>query len=236
MFEGCNTEVSGIYRPVYSCRMRDNEPLFCPVCRGLMKVAIDPYLGTEGSTEAGSGAAQASGAASQVVGPKKATSQETNQTPPQPAYLHLVVRLTKGQNPEVLSSKIVTGKMPLRNRRLSDFGYDLRLNESTAVSEFLPEDPFLVRGFRDTAQEQGEWFERSETAVIVVKSPTTDVPQLIKENVRIRLFRLKPTAKIERWNAAAVTQMEKEKNLQVEYESPSGALGRAIERSLQKRH
>ena len=45
LFEGGGTVTRGIYRPVISCRMRDNTPPFCPVCNLWMKGVLTLLLG-----------------------------------------------------------------------------------------------------------------------------------------------------------------------------------------------
>ena len=46
MFQGCNYESAGIYRPSFTCRMREVNSTFCPVCRALMQRVVGPLLGT----------------------------------------------------------------------------------------------------------------------------------------------------------------------------------------------
>ncbi|HZI12490.1 MAG TPA: M64 family metallopeptidase [Myxococcus sp.] len=43
-FEGCGTNVTGIWRPVHNCRMNGNTPDFCPVCKTLMRKSLYPNL------------------------------------------------------------------------------------------------------------------------------------------------------------------------------------------------
>ena len=43
-FEGGGYKAKGIYRPVETCRMRDNyNPTFCPVCEQALRRIIDFY-------------------------------------------------------------------------------------------------------------------------------------------------------------------------------------------------
>jgi IgA Peptidase M64 len=41
-FEGCGTFESRLFRPVLSCRMRDNAPPFCPVCARVLRGILSP--------------------------------------------------------------------------------------------------------------------------------------------------------------------------------------------------
>jgi photosystem II stability/assembly factor-like uncharacterized protein len=43
-FEGCGTFETGLFRPVISCRMRDNSPPFCPVCARVIRQILEPFL------------------------------------------------------------------------------------------------------------------------------------------------------------------------------------------------
>lgn len=45
VFEGGNTNQSGVYRPAVSCRMRSNSPPYCPVCYTEMKRRQDTFTG-----------------------------------------------------------------------------------------------------------------------------------------------------------------------------------------------
>ncbi|HZI49638.1 MAG TPA: M64 family metallopeptidase, partial [Pyrinomonadaceae bacterium] len=46
MFEGCDYSPSGIYRPAFTCRMKEIESPFCPVCQAFMRNAVAPFLGS----------------------------------------------------------------------------------------------------------------------------------------------------------------------------------------------
>ena len=45
LFEGGNTNETGVYRPVENCRMRSNSPPYCPVCYTSFKTQYDGYTG-----------------------------------------------------------------------------------------------------------------------------------------------------------------------------------------------
>ena len=45
LFEGGNTNDTGVYRPVYRCRMYSNAPPYCPVCYTSFKRQYDQYAG-----------------------------------------------------------------------------------------------------------------------------------------------------------------------------------------------
>jgi len=45
LFEGGNTNNTGVYRPVINCRMRNNTPPYCPVCYTSFKRQYDSYTG-----------------------------------------------------------------------------------------------------------------------------------------------------------------------------------------------
>ena len=46
VFEGGGYKSKGVYRPVETCRMRDNHnPTFCPVCERAIKQVIEFYTG-----------------------------------------------------------------------------------------------------------------------------------------------------------------------------------------------
>ncbi len=43
-FEGCGTFETGMFRPVLSCRMRDNSPPFCPVCGRVIRQLLAAFI------------------------------------------------------------------------------------------------------------------------------------------------------------------------------------------------
>lgn len=43
VFEGAQYTGQGKFRPAFSCRMRSNSPLFCPVCYNEMQTRVKPY-------------------------------------------------------------------------------------------------------------------------------------------------------------------------------------------------
>ncbi len=45
VFEGGNTNLTGVFRPVVNCRMRGNSPPFCPICYTSFKRQYDTYTG-----------------------------------------------------------------------------------------------------------------------------------------------------------------------------------------------
>jgi hypothetical protein len=47
LFEGGNTNNTGVYRPVINCRMRGNSPPYCPVCYTSFKQQYDSWTGHE---------------------------------------------------------------------------------------------------------------------------------------------------------------------------------------------
>jgi hypothetical protein len=45
LFEGGHMRSKGVYRPVINCRMRNNQPPFCPVCYAQMKSITGSHMG-----------------------------------------------------------------------------------------------------------------------------------------------------------------------------------------------
>ena len=66
----------------------------------------------------------------------------------------------------------VQGTLPLRDEAASSVALIVNENNVPTSVEFLPEDPFLVRGFEDPNNRQGEFTTQSDSATITVDIPS----------------------------------------------------------------
>jgi len=242
-FEGCSTFEKHVYRPAFDCRMRSNTPIFCPICRASMELAVSPYMA----------AAQSSGhlsieqrnpGASEVLLSKGATSflaQNTQpRTPPPPAhptepqqYLSLVVRVKRDGSSTVIKQSLVSGPPILRQQGSSDFAYALSQGTKTVSTEFLPEDPFVVRGFADPKNGHGEKYERADEATIVIKVPAQQAKAFDSGKISLQIVKINPDALVSNFNginlsSAILDQLKARKALTTTVDVTSKRLAAAV--------
>jgi hypothetical protein len=166
MFQGCDYESSGIYRPSYTCRMREVGSIFCPVCSALMGRVVAPFLASS---------APPAGAA-----------------PPQhQAYLNLAMKVKEDGGSLLLKMGEDSGADIGRNESSSNFVFEVTRGSQTVGAGVLPEDPFVVRGFADRNNNQGEMRSRSKSATIVVKVPGLDLSEATTDNVGLRFYKVR---------------------------------------------
>lgn len=174
IFTGCSTRLSGIFRPVRACRMRENTPLFCPVCAELMTMAISPYL--------------------------PAPPVEGNAAPPPTAaldpaaarFLTMTVRLKRDGPTTVLQAVEVEGPVARLFQAAPPFFVALSRDEQPIAAQFLPSDPYEIRGFPDPEQkEKGEFIAQADEATVIVSVP---IAQASADQVGLQLWSIDPEA------------------------------------------
>jgi hypothetical protein len=193
LFEGCATFQRGLYRPVSECRMKSNAPHFCPVCRAIMARSVERYLGSGPRPSAFS--PWQSGSLSSLIFSNHASVVHPGQDPPQATgtYLHIVMKVRKNNPPEVISMTEVQGTLPPQDEAASSVALIVNENSAPTSVEFLPEDPFLVRGFEDPNNRQGEFTTQTDSATITVDIPS-DIGDAASGRVSLDLSRVKGTA------------------------------------------
>lgn len=194
LFEGCATYQRGIYRPVSDCRMKTNSPNFCPVCRGLMSRSVERYLGSV-PVDSSFGSGWESRSLSSLLLSNHASVIHPSQDTPQATgtYLHIVMKVRKGNSPEVISMTEVQGTLPPRDEAASSVAFIVSENNQPTSVEFLPEDPFLVRGFEDPANRNGEFTAQADSATITVDIPS-NIGEAASGKVSLELNRVQGSA------------------------------------------
>jgi IgA Peptidase M64 len=173
IFTGCDYAEKRIYRPVKDCRMNSNDRVFCPVCLRLMNEAVKPFLPEASASTVALGAA-----------PPQSGSGGT--------YLNMVIRIGKNQKVAVLKATELQGN-PIASQQGSP-SYFLAFNKDSEPSyaDFLPENPYLVRGFADPKHpEKGENISFATTATIIVNVPKTDIASAT-QNLGFQLYSANP--------------------------------------------
>jgi hypothetical protein len=162
MFTGCNYATKGIYRPVRECRMKSNTTHFCPVCLGLMKNAVRPYMA-------------ANPAAGLAASPHQAGGSGT-------AYVNLVMRISKDKPPQILRATQLSGRVISLSNSIPSYLFAFTKKDRPGYVQYLPDNPFTVRGFVDPRHpEKGEKLLESEAATVIVNVPDTDMSSATKD-------------------------------------------------------
>jgi hypothetical protein len=194
LFEGCATYQRGIYRPVSECRMKTNSPNFCPVCSAIMSRSVERYLGNA-PVPSGFGFGHENRSFSSFLFSNHANAVHRGQDTPQTTgtYLHIVMKVRKGNSPEVISMTEVQGALPPRDEAASSVALIVNENGQPTSVEFLPEDPFLVRGFEDPNTRQGEFLDQADSATITVDIPN-DIGEAASGRLSLELSRVRGAA------------------------------------------
>jgi hypothetical protein len=244
-FESCGTYTSHIYRPVNECRMNSNLPNFCPVCTALMGSAVAPYMTTT-AYPANAPNARTSRplhlvTSSNHVGVPLAQSpgsrQGGAQSDPSPtgsSYVNVVMRVKRDGTSTVIKASQVEGQMVLRQQASSQFLYALSAGKKTVTTEFLPEDPFVVRGFADPKHGKPEHFSTADEVTIVVKVPQSQAQALQAGKLSLQILSLKDSADIPLLDNNMLEQLKASSSVKTEINVPSKSLGAALRAEKKK--
>jgi hypothetical protein len=214
-FTGCNYAETKIYRPVRTCRMNSPDQNFCPVCLGLMRDVLAPFL-------LGAGAPPPVEASAQPVG-----------GPGDGKFMNIVVRISKNGEPLIAKATEITGRLVSSQQAAPPFFFAFSKDASTNYADFVPEDPYLVRGFADPKHpEQGEKLIEADSATIIVNVPRTDIASATHD-LGMQLYKVGPAAiaqlKMVRGpDAAAVNKLIHSEGVTKELDLSKAALGSAI--------
>jgi hypothetical protein len=215
MFAGCNYAAKGIYRPVRECRMKSNTPHFCPVCLGLMKNAVAPYLPAP--------AAPAQPAAQQ----QEAAAQTT--------YVSMTVRISKDNPLQVLRATQLSGRVISRSNSVPAYLFAFTKKERPSYVQYLPDNPFIVRGFVDPRHpERGEKLLESDSATVIVNVPNTDMSSATRD-LGLQVFSVSPAGMdaFARGGSidvnALLTKLRSAKAVSLKSDLPASKLGKAVQ-------
>jgi IgA Peptidase M64 len=172
MFTGCDYAPTGIFRPVKECRMKSNTPNFCPVCLGLMKSAVAPYLGATSSAQ---------------------PSNKVRPSGPVGSYVNMVIRINKEGPPEILRATQLKGSAVTTATSLPSYLFAFTGKGHPSFAKSLPDDPFIVRGFVDPQhKDRGEKLLQSKTAVVSVTVPETTLSSVARD-LSLQVYSVKPS-------------------------------------------
>lgn len=246
MFKGCNYKEMGIYRPVENCRMRSNTPLFCPICLALMNRAVAPYLGDNSPSPVDSKVVNVPNSASigrtemksnraVIENPQQNSSSRTaapQGTPPRESYIQMVIKVRKKGESEVIKATEVQGRLIPRTDPVSNYIYEITSGQQTLSAEFLPEDPFVTRGFPDPNMNRGEFLGEAESATIVVKMPKSDLLDRPENKIDLRLYQIRQGTNIARLDASTLNRLKTQRRLTPQVTFSADKLGPAIRQKI----
>jgi hypothetical protein len=214
MFTGCNYATTGIYRPVRECRMKSNAPHFCPVCLGLMKTAVTPYLA-------------AVPALGRAASPPQAGGTGTT-------YVNLVMRISKDKPPQILRATQLSGRVISRSNSIPSYLFAFTKKNRPSYIQYLPDNPFMVRGFVDPKHpEKGETLLESESTTVIVNVPDTDMSSATKD-LGLQVFSVSPAGMKSVTESGAIgadallSKLKNSNGVSMKAELPSSQLGQAV--------
>jgi hypothetical protein len=194
-FQGCGTYQKGIYRPVDNCRMNSNSPLFCPVCLAIMNRAMVRYLGGP-VLNSGLDWQNGDDAFSRVLSHHaiRNIGPQNNLTPENGTYLHVVMQVHKNGSPEIINLTQVQGPLPISAATASSSAFIINERNQPPNVEFLPDDPFKIRGFEDPKDRQGEFSAQVDSATITVDLPRIEIDDAAAGKVSLELNQVRGSA------------------------------------------
>jgi hypothetical protein len=147
--------------------------------------------------------------------------------------MNLVLRVSKSGPAQVLKATEVKGSVIPRKQPNPAYFFAITKNNKPSSAEFLPEDPFLVRGFIDPAhKEKGEKLMHAESATIIVNVPKTDIAAA--HSLGLQLYSIAPNAvgsfpAIDPEDAKSIKlELQGQRGIKKELDLPKGTLGQAV--------
>jgi len=142
------------------------------------------------------------------------------------AFLNLIIRLRDKGQADVVKAKEVPGKVILRQDRVSDYLYEVTREGKTSAVGFLPEDPFVTRGFAGP-EHQREESTKAAQATIVINVPQTRMAVAESGKLGIRIYKINSGVVVERITPAELEKLLSENEVALKAEITGAELGRA---------
>lgn len=210
MFTGCDTKVSGIYRPVRDCRMNSNTPPFCPVCLRLMHNAVAPHL--PAPTTNGHAAPPGNNAVT---------------------YVSLVIRISKNKPLEIVRASQLSGRVVMSSNVIPSYLFAFTNRARPTSAQYLPDDPFTVRGFVDPKHRQrGEKLSQSNTATLNLTIPNMTM-STATDGLGLQFYAVNPAyarafSQAKGDLAVILPRLRDQKIITLKNDVPTSVLGQAV--------
>jgi hypothetical protein len=143
-----------------------------------------------------------------------------------------MIKVKRDGPSEIIKADEVQGRMILHTEATSDFIYELRRDSATLAAEFLPEDPFVVRGFADPNDNRGEYVTLADSAIITVKLPKAALTDASNNRINLHLYKLQANTVIDRLDLQTLNRLKSQRRLTLQLSVPSGRLGPAIRQQM----
>jgi hypothetical protein len=145
-------------------------------------------------------------------------------------YLNLIIKLQENRTPALLKATQVSGKLIMRQGPSSSFIYEITRDGETLAVGFLPEDPFLVRGFTKPGPLQTENIGHSDSATIILNVPHTNTEAAAKGRIGLRFYKVQHGSPIESIDPSILKKLTADGNVSLEFDLPAGTLGSEIKK------
>jgi hypothetical protein len=122
----------------------------------------------------------------------------------------------------------------LRQQATSNYVYGLSQGNKTVSTEFLPEDPFVIRGFADPKSNRGEKFGQTDEATIVVKVPPQQVKAIGTGKLSLQVFMIKPDKLPDSLSNETLDALKLSKSLTTTLNITSKKLGTSVKDSAKQ--
>ncbi len=144
------------------------------------------------------------------------------------SFLNVVLRIKPDAPAEVLKATEVSGKLISRGEAVSDFIYEITRDNRTLMVGFLPEDPFLVRGFEDPAHKRGENLGQGKSATIVFNVPETDMASATQGRIGFRYYKVQSGTEVDAISPTVLNELKERHRLTTEFDLSPHQLALAI--------
>ena len=165
LFEGGRGNfASGIYRPVINCRMKSNDPPFCPVCNAAMSAQTNPHLGPT---------------------PEKAMPDASAES-----YIRMVVRV-EGDSLTVVDARQIAGPLVQPETVTHGVAHEV-LVKGRRVAVGSSPDADISRSFSEIGPEgpREHHIRQRDTYELAIRVPATDLRGMNPSDVAINVLRV----------------------------------------------
>ncbi len=202
----------------------------------LLRMPVEPEEAERALAAVGtSGARQSSlapAARAVAEGPQVGRRAETAPVLPG-SYLHLVLKITKGNGAELLSVTELPGAPPTIDTPEGDFVLEVASGGKTVAVRSLS-DPFAAHSFGGEKVDKfrPHHFETLPAALVTMDVPRGELQRLPLGSLGVRLLRIRPGPLVSKINPITVEELRHQGRLEPQIENSRAIIGPELEKRL----
>lgn len=133
-------------------------------------------------------------------------------------FLALIIRLQRSHPPEIEKATQVSGKLITATEPSSKFIYEITRDDQPFVVGFLPEDPLLLRSFRDPKTQGKEQVGHAKSATITLNIPDTDASAATRRRIGIRFYAVRQGTDVRRIDPEVFKKLLADSKISLQFE------------------